>query len=102
MRKNLDWEPYFEVASRDLSPTEKLTEYARIARGRLAAAEFEDFCAKHLAHFDEVADAFFGSVEAKAAVRRKVEALFPANEWDQFTELFFARIQDWRKHEGRA
>ena len=102
MRKNLDWEPYFEVAGRDLGPADKLTEYARIARGRLAAAEFEDFCGKHLAHFDAVADAFFGSVEAKAAVRRKVEALFPANEWDQFTELFFDRIQDWRKQEGRA
>ena len=58
MHKNLDWEPYFDVAARDLPPAEKLTEYARIARGRLAAAEFEDFCGKHLAHFDEVADAF--------------------------------------------
>jgi len=102
MRKNLDWEPYFDVAARDLSQAEKLTEYARIARARLAAAEFEDFCGKHLAHFDEVADAFFGTAEAKAAVRRKVEALFPAHEWDSFTELFFWRIQDWRRQEGRA
>jgi hypothetical protein len=102
MRKNLDWEPYFDIAARDLPPAEKLTDYARIARGRLAAAEFEDFCGQHLAHFDEVADAFFGTVEAKAAVRRKVEALFPAHEWDSFTELFFARIQDWRRQEGRA
>lgn len=102
MRKNLDWEPYFDVAARDLAPAEKLTEYARIARGRLAAAEFEDFCGKHLAHFDEVADTFFGTAEAKAAVRRKVEALFPAHEWDSFTELFFSRIQDWRRQEGRA
>lgn len=102
MRKNLHWEPYFDIAARDLPLADKLTEYARIARTRLAAAEFEDFCGTHLGHFDEVADAFFGTMEAKAAVRRKVEALFPAHEWDAFTELFFARMQDWRRQEGRA
>lgn len=102
MRKNLDWEPYFAIAARDLSPEEKLTGYARIARERLAADEFTDFCAKHLAHFDEVADAFFATAEAKNAVRRKVEALFPSHEWDKFTDLFFARVQQWRKAEGRA
>jgi hypothetical protein len=99
MRRNLDWEPYFAVAARDLSPAEKLKEYARIARERLAANEFEEFCARHLPHFDEVADAFFATPEAKSAVRRKVEALFPAHEWDSFTDLFFARIQKWREEE---
>jgi hypothetical protein len=31
------------------------------------------------------------------AVRKKVEALFPANEVEPFTELFWQRIQDWRQ-----
>jgi len=34
-------------------------------------------------------------------VRRKVTALFPAHEIEEFTELFFARIQSWREAEGR-
>jgi hypothetical protein len=102
MRKNLDWEPFFAVAARDLSPSDKLAAYAKIARERLAAEQFEEFCAKHLPHFDVVADEFFGTIEAKSAVRRKVEALFPTNEWESFTELFFARIQQWRAAEGTA
>jgi hypothetical protein len=34
------------------------------------------------------------------AVRQKVEALYPAHEVDEFTELFWSRIQDWRRLEG--
>lgn len=102
MRKNLDWEPYFKVAARDLSPAEKLTEYALIARQRLATDEFAEFCAKHLPQLDSVAHEFFGSPTAKDAVRRKVEALFPAHEWDKFTALFCARIEQWRAAESAS
>ncbi len=34
------------------------------------------------------------------AVRRKVTALFPPHEIDEFTELFFGRVQRWREQEG--
>jgi len=30
-------------------------------------------------------------------VHKKVAALFPAHEVEQFTELFWSRIQQWRK-----
>ena len=40
---------------------------------------------------------FFGSPEAKEAVRVKVAALFPEHELERFTELFWNRIQDWRR-----
>ena len=39
---------------------------------------------------------FFATDEAKDAVRQKVAALFPAHEVEQFTELFWDRIQTWR------
>jgi len=42
---------------------------------------------------------FFGSDVAKDAVRKKVEALFPAHEVNAFTDLFFQRIQLWRSHQ---
>ena len=59
-------------------------------------AAFEEFCATHLAHLDEVAWEFFGTDDAHDAVRQKVAALFPAHEVEEFTELFWDRIQHWR------
>src|SRR5262245_46097369 len=100
MRKTLDWEPYYEVARTDAPYRDKLAAYASIARKRLDTARFEDFCDRHLPHLDEVAHDFFGSDAAKQAVRLKVAALFPAHEVEEFTELFWAGIQRWRKEEG--
>jgi len=101
MRKNLDWEPYFDVAGRDMPYPEKLAAYAAIARKRLDAERFEEFCAKHLGRLDEVAHEFFGTERAKDAIRQKVAALFPAHEIDEFTEYFWAAVQRWRQEEGR-
>jgi hypothetical protein len=97
MRRSLDWEPFYEVAAMDLSYAEKLDKYAAIADARFETARFEEFCATHLGHLDQVAFEFFASAEAKEAVRLKVAALFPEHEVEKFTELFWARIQDWRK-----
>jgi len=97
MRKTLDWAPYYEVASRQLPYAERLVEYAKIARRRLEADRFEEFCATHLSHLDEVAFEFFRTPTAKDAIRQKVTALYPAHEIESFTELFWERIQLWRK-----
>ena len=102
VHRNLDWEPYFRIAATDLSAHEKLRGYALLAREHFSTDAFREFCAQHLAHLDEVAYEFFGTAEARDAVRKKVTALYPAHEIDQFTELFFNRIQDWRKMEGKA
>ena len=96
MRRSLDWDPYYEVARRGLSFADRLDGYARIARQRLDADRFEEFCATHLKHLDEVAWEFFGTETAKEATRQKVAALFPAHEVEEFTELFWKRIQLWR------
>ncbi len=101
MRKNLDWDPYYEIADQDdLSFREKLAAYARIADQRLDTERFHEFCNRHLAHLDEVAWDFFGSGTAKEAVRSKVAALFPAHEIEEFTEHFWGLIQFWRKTEA--
>jgi len=102
VRRNLDWAPYFEVAAQDLPYREKLRRYALIARQVLDAEHFEEFCARQLSHLDEVASDFFASDEARAAVRKKVTALYPAHEVEEFTEMFFGRIQRWRQSEGNV
>lgn len=97
MPKTLDWGPYYEVAAQDIPYGEKLDKYAAIAEQRLETARFEEFCARHLGHLDQVAFDFFASPEAKGAVRLKVAALFPEHEVEKFTELFWGRIQEWRR-----
>jgi len=97
MRLNLDWQPYFEIADQDLPYREKVARYAAVARKRFQAEEFEEFCAQHLAQLDEVTWEYFGTDRAKGAVRKKVVALFPEHEWDEFTDHFWAQIQEWRE-----
>ncbi len=96
MRRTLDWDPFYEIAKTDLPYREKLRAYAKIADARFETARFEEFCATHLANLDEIAWEFFGTQTAKDAVRKKVTALFPAAEVEQFTELFWNRIGAWR------
>ena len=96
MRRNLDWDPFYAIAATDRSYTEKLDAYAVIADARFETARFEEFCEKHLGHLDEVIDEFFGTEDAKAAIRAKVTALYPPHEVERFTEIFWSRIQLWR------
>jgi hypothetical protein len=100
MRRTLDWEPFYEIRERDLPYRERLRAYAAVADERFETERFREFCARHLAHLDEVALEFFGSDVARRAVRQKVEAMFPAHEWDAFTEHFWGLIQFWRKTEA--
>ena len=100
LRLNHDWQPFFDIADKDLPYREKLSRYAKIARERMEAERFEEFCAKHLAHLDEVAWEFFGTDRARHAVRTKVEALFPKHEWDTFTEHFWNELQLWRQEDA--
>jgi hypothetical protein len=101
MRRNLDWQPFFDVAAGELPYREKLRRYAAIAHAHFETERFDEFCATHLAHLDAVADEFFGSSDCREAVNKKVTALFPAHEVERFTELFFGRIQLWRDQESR-
>lgn len=99
---NLDWQAYFAIAEKDISFDEKLAAYVKIARKRFNVDAFEAFCDMHLAHLDEVAHHYFASDGVKAAIREKVEALYPAHELDEFTELFWNRIQKWRESEAKV
>jgi len=101
MRRNLEWQPFLdaaEMADREgLDLRERLAVFARIANERLETERFSEFCATHLSHLDEVAWEFFGTDVARDAVRQKVVDLFPAHEVDEFTDLFWERIQRWRE-----
>ncbi len=102
MRKTLDWEPYFKVRDPDLSLRDQVTAYVKIANDRFATKKFEAFCKKHLKHLDEITWEFFGTEQARDAIRQKVATLFPAHEIEEFTQLFWDRIQIWRAEDAAA
>jgi hypothetical protein len=79
-----------------MSLGERLRACAAIARERLEVDRFEAFCETHLGHLEHVADEFFGSDTARDAVYQKVRELYPADEVEEFTELFWGRIQKAR------
>lgn len=99
MRRGLDWDAFYAVADEDAPYPEKLARYDAIAAERFDTEHFEEFCATHLGHLDEVAWTYFGTEEAKRAVRTKVAALYPEHEVEGFTDLFWGRIQRWRGEE---
>jgi len=100
MKTNLDWPSYFEIANRDIPFEEKLAGYVKLASGRFDVDEFESFCARHLPQLDEMAYEFFASETMRDAIRQKVTALYPEHEIDSFVELFWNRVQEWRRVEG--
>lgn len=102
MKTDLDWHEYFEIADQDIPFDEKMKGYVALARKRFNVEEFEDFCSTHLSHLDDVADEFFASETVLDAIRQKVTSLFPKHEIESFTELFWNRVQEWRKVEGSA
>ncbi len=95
MPPNLDWQPYFDIADRD--PEEplrsKLAAYGDLSRQRLDATAFDDFCGEALGDLEAIAARYFESDEALQTVRQKVMSLFPEHEVDEFTDLFWQRIQ---------
>jgi hypothetical protein len=100
MRQTLDWAPFQAIAREPAPFAEKLEAYAAIARGRLDADRFAEFKARHLGPLAETAWEFFGTDKAKEAVRLKTAAMYPAHEVEEFTELFWSRIQRWRDDEA--
>jgi hypothetical protein len=102
MHANLNWGKYFEIAAEDKPFEDKLSDYAALALRYFEVDRFNEFCDEHLGHLDEVADEFFGSDLARDAIHKKVTALYPEHEIDDFTELFWDRIQKWRREDVNA
>jgi len=99
MRHDLGWRDYFDVAEQHDDYRERLAVLGELSRQRLDADAFWEFSASNLAALDRVAYDYFGTDRAKEIIRRKVVAVFPPHEVDQFTEHFWGLIQFWRKTE---
>ncbi len=92
----LDWTRWFDAVEEGMTLRERLDALVPLAHEHFETERFREFCETHLPHLDAVAHEWFGTDEARDAVRRKVAALFPPHEVDAFTDEFYDRIQRWR------
>ncbi len=99
MRLNPHWHSFFEIADMDLPFDEKLIRYDALARAHFDADAFSEFCEEHLSHVDQVVLDYFSTDRFRDVVRRKVSALYPEREIEQFTDHFFGLVQFWCKTE---
>jgi len=98
--KTVEWQPYFDAVEEGMTVVERVEALLPLVHRRFDTERFHEFCATHLDHLDEVAWEWFGTDEAREAVERKVRALFPSHEVEEFTALFHGRIQQWREDEA--
>ena len=99
-RRNLDWEPFFEIAATEASYGEKIKAYGELAEAHFDTERFEEFCNKHLGDLEEVAYEYFATDACRVAVREKVAALYPQHEVEEFTDRFWTAIGVWRDEES--
>jgi hypothetical protein len=96
--KRIDWDAFILKVDPEMTLMERIDALMPSVHDRFDTEVFEEFCATHLPHLHEVLHEWFGTDDARDAVRRKVAAVFPPHEVDAFTETFFERIQNWRSH----
>lgn len=101
-QKPMGWQRFFGAVEEGMTVRERLDAMLPIVHERFETERFEEFCATHLSHVEEVAIEWFGTDMARDAIRQKVADLFPEHEVEHFTEEFFQRIQHWCEVEGGA
>jgi hypothetical protein len=98
MRIDVDTRPWFEIADRDdLSYTEKLHEYRRLADEHFQSDRYAEFCAGPMKHLDEAAHEWFTSDAFDDVLVQTVRSTFPAHEHDHFVEHYRGLVGAWAK-----
>jgi hypothetical protein len=78
-----------------LSYEEKLEGYRKLADAFLQVAEYEEFCAQHLANVDEIAIEYFGSTEFDQLLVDSVTSVFPAHEHEAMIDRHRGLLGAW-------
>ncbi|MEK9509920.1 hypothetical protein WI460_17095 [Gemmatimonadota bacterium Y43] len=94
--KRVDWDSFIARVEPEMTLRERIDALLPLVHERFDTPAFDDFCGEHLSHLHEVTHGWFGTDAARDAVRQKVVAVFPEHEVDEFTDLFFSRLQQWR------
>ncbi|GAA3336442.1 hypothetical protein GCM10020358_08620 [Amorphoplanes nipponensis] len=100
-RLDTDTAEYFAVADDpSLDYRQKLARYRRLADDYFETERYEEFCAKHLGHIDEMVAGWVGSEEFRALLRETVRAMYPPHEHERFLGHFTGLIDAWLRDHG--
>ncbi len=89
---------YFEVGDRyDLTYEEKLAAYRKLADDYFQVDAYAEFCATHLGSLDELAHAYFSSLEFDDLLVATVRSTFPAHEHEQFVAHYRGLLAAWAR-----
>ena len=96
MRVNQGLRDYFELSdAEDLSYEEKLAGYGELADAYFQTAEYDAFCAEHLAALDDALLAYVSGAEFDRLLVETVRSTFPAHEHDHFAEHYRGLLGAW-------
>jgi hypothetical protein len=98
MLVNQNSRDYFVWGDRDdLSYEEKLAKYRELADAYFQVPRYEEFCATHLGHLDELAHEWFTSREFDDVLVSTVRSTFPAHEHDHFVAHYRGLLAAWAR-----
>jgi hypothetical protein len=101
MRIDQDTANYFEIGDDEsLSYEEKLAAYSGLVDDYFETSEYEEFCAEHLAHVDEVMFDYVTSSEFDDLIVETVRVSFPSHEHDQFIAHYRGLLGAWATDQG--
>jgi hypothetical protein len=104
-RPRLDTETrrYFDIADRpDLSYTDKLAGYRRLADEYFEADRYAEFCARHLGPVDELVYDWVRSPEFDTLLVDTVRGTYPPHEHDRFLAHFRGLVGAWIRDQQHA
>jgi hypothetical protein len=95
-RLDTDTSAYFAIGDDpSLSYDEKLQQYRRLADDYFEIDRYEEFCARHLSHVDEIVVGWVTSEEFRSLLRETVRATYPVHEHEKFLAHFGGLIDAW-------
>src|SRR5579885_2016232 len=98
MHINQNSRSYFAIGDReDMTYEQKLAEYRRLADEYFQVDAYREFCARHLAHLDEVAHDWFTSREFDDLLVRTVASTFPPQEHEHFVAHYRGLLAAWAR-----
>ena len=100
-RLDLDMRAYFAIADRPgLSYEERLREYRRTADEYFETERYQEFCARSLAHVDELVHDWISSQEFDDLLVETVRSTYPQHEQEQFVAHFRGLVGQWVREQA--
>jgi hypothetical protein len=100
-RLDLETDRFFAAGDDpDMTYAEKLDAYRKLADSYFEADRYQDFCATHLAHVDEIVLDWVAGPDFDRLLTDTVRSTYPAHEHDKFTAHLRGLLGLWTRDEA--